>query len=152
MKTGETQLEALVKQRGELGGIGLGRTVGELFGADILDARFGGVGENVLEVGVFGQCKEGVVILVGVDAAGNGGDLAQTVDLLAVLHAALVQVIPAALFIQNIHHAALDGLHHHDAAREGAHFVHLMDKVVDEAAEESALAELQYGFSSFIHI
>ena len=137
---------AVMQQLREFARIGSGRAVREAAGGIEGDARFGGVGDDEADVGLFREGEIRVEIFVGVDAARDDVDQVDAVDRLSSLQALQVEMIQAVLLVEPFDHSLFDGLDHDDGAVKVRFLVGFPDDPFDEGAQEVAFAELDHFF------
>ncbi len=135
-------LIAAVEQLHQFAGVRRGGFVVQLTGGIEGDAGLGGVGDDETDFGLFGQCQEGIVLRVGIQAAANDVDTLEGVHRLAVLAALQVDVVQAVLAVEPVDHTAIEGLDDDDGTIEVCLLVHVPDDPIYECAEEVAFAEL----------
>ncbi len=137
--------EALVEEARQLRGEARGRPVVVFARGIVGDARLGRVGREEAEVRIRRVREEGAEVDVGVDAAGDGRDDAPVVHLLSVLKTAQIERVKSLLPVDRVADevAAGDRLHEADLAVEAGLLVETVKEVIDERAEEVALAELK---------
>ena len=134
--------EAVVKQLGELGGLGGGRCVVQATCRVKGDAGLCSVGDDEADVRLCSQGQEGIVVCVGVHCAADAIDELQRVHGLAVNEALQVDMIETVLRLQTICHALCDGLDDDDRSIEIGALVHLPHNPIDECAKKVAFAKL----------
>ena len=136
--------KALIKQAGQLAWEGrLGLAVKAVF-AGIHDAGLRRIGDDHAHVLVVRQRKVALKILIRRESALHALNDAGILHRLAIHLTAQNLGVQAVLFIQHADHAALDGLHDHNAGVHTGGFIGLINHPVTESAEEAALAKLNH--------
>ncbi len=142
LESGLAQLEAAVEQGGQFAREALLRSIREGIGVGELDAGFGGVGEDELDVVVLGESEVGGVVGIGINRARHHGDDLVALHLFAVELALEQHRVEVVLGTLQCDESAGEGLHNRDTAVEEALVVHLLQLPFDKPAQKVALAEL----------
>ena len=138
-------LVAVVQHLGQLAGeAGCGHVL-QLAGGVVDDACLGGVGNDDLEIVAGGDVHHllKALLLIRVQAAGDAGDNALVIDLMAVFTAAQIQGVQTLLLVDHLGQAGGDGLDQNALAVPVGLLVGQIEPVIHERAQEVALAELQ---------
>ena len=117
----------------------------QLAGGVVDDAGLGGVGNDDLEIVAGGDLHHltEALLLIRVQAAGDAGDNALVIDLLAVFTAAQVEGVQTLLLVDHLGQTRGDGLDQNALAVPVSLFVGKVEPIVNKCAEEVAFAELQ---------
>ena len=117
----------------------------QLAGGVVDDAGLGGVGNDDLEIVAGGDLHHltEALLLIRVQAAGNTGNDALVIDLLAVFTAAQVEGVQTLLLVDHLGKTRGDGLDQNALAVPVCLLVGKVEPIVNKCAEEVAFAELQ---------
>ena len=113
-------------------------------GGVVDDTGFGGVGNDDFQIVGNSQLHHFVeaVLFIGVQAAGNRGNNALVVHLLALFAAAQIQRVQTFLLVDHLSQTGSDGLHQAALAVPISLLIGQIEPVVDKCAQEIAFAEL----------
>ncbi len=138
----------MVQDLGQLAGEGGGGGVGKLAGRIVDDAGLGGVGDDDLQIVGGGQVHHGLEALglIGVQAAGHGGDNPAVIHLFPSLAAPQIQGVQAFLLVDHVCQARGDGLNQAALAVPAGLLVGQVEPVIDKGPQEIAFAELHHLF------
>ena len=139
-------LPAAIQQLNQLTRIAAGGFVVQLASGVEGNTGLGGVRDDKTNLGLVGQCHEGVVLRVGVQCAADDVDTLEGVDGLAVLTTLQVDVIQTVLTVQPVDHAAVDGLYDNNRTVEVGLLVHVPDNPINECTKEVSLTKLNHLF------
>ena len=119
-----------------------------MVGIHILDSRFRGIGHNKAEIRVLGQLHVGFKIIIGIHAPGYDVNMGVLIHHLPVINASEEQVVLTSLLLQYAAHPFFNRLDYDHRAVKQPFVLHLLEKIVCKASEESAFAKLDYCFFS----
>ena len=141
-----TGLKTLIQHLSQLTGERAGRLVSQFAGRIIDDAGLSGVGYNVLQIIRNGYLHHLIVaiLLVGIQATGNGRNNPLAVYLLTVFCTSQVQGVQSLLPVNEVGQTLRDGLHKTTLSVPVCLFVGNIEPVVDEGPQEVTLTKLQH--------
>ena len=138
-------LVAVVQHLGQLAGEAGCGDILQLAGRVIDDACLGGVGNDDFQIIAGGNLHHllEALLLIRIQAAGNAGNDALVIDLLAVFTAAQIEGVQTLLLVNHLGQARGDGLNQNALAVPAGLLVGQIKPVINECTQEVALAKLQ---------